>query len=148
MEADIKLTSFPHIDAMVITAHIDKWNAMRVLVDNGSQAKILFLSTFEQMGFSKKQLKEASKPLYGFGGRKIEPVGSISLHVSFGIIPNACTEYITSDVVDMSYPYNVIFERGLLNTFEAALHSLYLCLKISTTLGLFQFMGTKKMQET
>jgi hypothetical protein len=31
---------------MVITAHIDKWNVMRVLVDNGRQAEILFLSTF------------------------------------------------------------------------------------------------------
>jgi hypothetical protein len=66
-EADIKLTSFPHTDAMVITAHIDKWDVTRVLVDNESQVKILLLSTFEQMGFSKKQLKEASKPLYGFG---------------------------------------------------------------------------------
>jgi hypothetical protein len=36
-EADIKLTSFPHMDAMVITAHIDKWDVTRVLVDNGSQ---------------------------------------------------------------------------------------------------------------
>jgi N-methylhydantoinase A/oxoprolinase/acetone carboxylase beta subunit len=66
-EADIKLTSFPQTDAMVITAHIDKWDVTRVLVDNESQVKILLLSTFEQMGFSKKQLKEASKPLYGFG---------------------------------------------------------------------------------
>jgi hypothetical protein len=51
-EVDVKLVSFPHTDTMVITAHIDKWNAMRVLVDNGSQAEILFLSTFEQMGLS------------------------------------------------------------------------------------------------
>jgi hypothetical protein len=50
-EADLKLTSVPRIDTMVIMAHIDKWNVMRVLVDNGSQAEILFLSTFEQMGF-------------------------------------------------------------------------------------------------
>jgi hypothetical protein len=49
------------MDAMVITTHIDKWNVTRLLVDNGSQAEILFLSTFEQMSFSKKQLKEASK---------------------------------------------------------------------------------------
>jgi hypothetical protein len=62
-EADIKLTSFPYTDAMVITAHIDKWDVTRVLEDNRSQAEILFLSTFEQMSFSKKQLKEASKPL-------------------------------------------------------------------------------------
>jgi hypothetical protein len=51
IEADLKLTSVLHTNAMVITAHIDKWNVMRVLVDNGSQAEILFLSTFEQMGF-------------------------------------------------------------------------------------------------
>jgi hypothetical protein len=41
---DIKLTYFPHTDAMVINAHIDKWDAKRILVDNGSQAEILFLS--------------------------------------------------------------------------------------------------------
>jgi hypothetical protein len=28
-EADIKLISFPHTDAMVITTHIEKWNATR-----------------------------------------------------------------------------------------------------------------------
>jgi hypothetical protein len=85
-EADIKLASLPLMDAMVSTADINKWNVTRDLVDNGSQAKILFLSTFEQMGFSKKQLKEASKLLYGFSGKKIEPVGSISLPVSFGTL--------------------------------------------------------------
>jgi hypothetical protein len=46
-EADIKLTSFPHMDTMVIITHIDKWNVTGVLVDNGSQAEIVFLSTFE-----------------------------------------------------------------------------------------------------
>jgi hypothetical protein len=66
IEADIKLVSFPHTDGMVITSHIDKWDVTRVLVDNGSQAEILLLLTFEQMGFDRKQLKEASKPLYGF----------------------------------------------------------------------------------
>jgi hypothetical protein len=143
-EADIKLTSFPHTDAMVITAHIDKWNVMRVLVDNGSQAEILSLSTYDQMGFSKKQLKEASKPFYGFDGKKIELVGSISLPVSFGTLSNAHTEYITFDVVDMSYPYNAIFGRGLLNTFEAALHSLFLCLKTPATLGVISVHGNQK----
>jgi hypothetical protein len=54
-EADIKLTSFSHTDAMVITTHVNKWNVTRVLVEHGSQAQILFLSTFEQMGFNKKQ---------------------------------------------------------------------------------------------
>jgi hypothetical protein len=143
-EADIKLASFPHIDAMVITAHIDKWNVTRVLVDNGSQAKMLFLSTFEQMDLNKKQLKEAPKPLYSFRGRKIEPLGSISQPVSFGRPTNARTEYITFDVVDMSYSYNAIFGNGLLNTFEAALHSLYLCLKVPAALEVISIHGNQK----
>jgi hypothetical protein len=53
-KANIKLIPFPHTDTMVITTHTDKWDVTRVLVENGSQAEILFLSTFEQMGFSKK----------------------------------------------------------------------------------------------
>jgi hypothetical protein len=89
-------------------------------------------------------LKKASKPLYGFEGKKIGPVGSISLPVSFDTPSNARTEYITFNVVDISYPYNAIFGRGLLNTFEAALHSLYLCLKVPTTLGVISFHGNKK----
>jgi hypothetical protein len=44
----------------------------------------------------------------------------------------------------MSYPYNAIFRRGLLNTFKAALHSLYLCLKVPTTLGVISIHGNKK----
>jgi hypothetical protein len=143
-EADIKLTSFPHTDAMVITAHIDKWNVMRVLVDNGSQVDILFLSTFDQMGLNKNQLKESSKHLYGFRGRKIEPLGSISILVSFDNPTNARTEYITFDVVGMSYLYNAIFGRGLLNTFEATLHSLYLCLKVPAALGVISIHDNQK----
>jgi hypothetical protein len=105
-EADIKLVSFPYIDAMVMIAHIDKWDVARVLVDNGSQAEILFLSAFDQMDFDRKQLKEASKVLYGFGGQRIEPIGSISLPLSFGSLCNAHTEHITFDVVDMRHRYS------------------------------------------
>jgi hypothetical protein len=65
--------------------------------------------------------------------KKIEPVGSISLPVSFGALSNAHIEYITFDVVDMSYPYNALFRRGFLNTSEAVLYSLYLDLKILAT---------------
>jgi hypothetical protein len=119
---DIKLISFPHTDAMVIITHIDKRDVTRVLVDTGSQVEILFLSAFEQMSFDRKQLKEASKPLYSFGGRKIMPIGSVSLLVSFTSLHNTRTEDITFDVVEMNYPYNAMFRRGLINTFEALLH--------------------------
>jgi hypothetical protein len=53
------------------------------------------------MGYNKKQLKEQMKPLYGFGGKRTELVGVITLPVSFGTPKNPCTTYITFDVVDM-----------------------------------------------
>jgi hypothetical protein len=85
---DVNLTSFPHTNAMVVTVHIDRWDITKILIDNGSQVKILFLVTFDKMGFDQKQLKEPSKPLYGFGGKRIEPVRAITLPVSFGTPKN------------------------------------------------------------
>jgi hypothetical protein len=96
------------------------------------------------MGFDRKQLKEPSKPFYGFGGKRIKPVGAITLPVSFGTPKNHRTEYITFDVVEMTYPYNAIFRRGLLNTFEAALHSAYLCLKVPTTFSVISIFGSQQ----
>jgi hypothetical protein len=44
----------------------------------------------------------------------------------------------------MTYPYNAIFRRGLLNTFEAALHSAYLCLKVPTTFSVISIFGSQQ----
>jgi hypothetical protein len=141
---DLKLTSFPHTDIMVVTVHIDRWDVTKILVYNGSQAEILFLAAFDKMGFDRKQLKESTKSLYGFGKKRIESVGVITLPVSFGSPKNPRTEFITFDVVDMIYPYNAIFGRGLLNTFEAALHLAYLCLKIPGTFGVISIFSSQQ----
>jgi hypothetical protein len=98
---DINLTSFPHTNTTVITVHIDKWDATRIL--NGSQAEILFQATFDKMGFDRKKLKEPSKPLYGFNEKRIQLVGAITLPVSFDTPKNPRTKYITFDMVDMPY---------------------------------------------
>jgi hypothetical protein len=143
-KANIKLISFPHTNFMVITTHIDKWDVSRVLIDNGSQAEILFLTAFDQMGFNKNQLKETMNSLYGFRGRRVVPIGSISLSVSFGSQQNTQTEQVTFDVVDMHYPYNAIFGIGLLTTFETTLHSVYLCLKVPTPLAAISIHGNQR----
>jgi hypothetical protein len=129
---------------MVVTVHIDKWDVTKILIDNGSQAEILFLTTFDKMRFDRKQLKELSKSLYGFGGKRIESVRAITLPVSFGTPKNPRTEYITFDVVNITYPYNAIFGRGLLNTFKAILHLTYLCLKIQATFGIITIFNSQQ----
>jgi hypothetical protein len=84
------------------------------------------------------------KPLYGFGAKRIEPVGIITLPILFGTPQNPITEYITFDVIDMHYPYNAIFGRRLPNTFEAALQSGYLCLKVPATIRVISIFGSQK----
>ena len=114
-ESDLKLIDYPHTDAMVIEAHMHGWQVTKVLTDDGSQADILFLSTFEQMGLSVLQLQPVEITLYGFSGKKIVPIWRIALSISFEHQGNARTEDDTFDVVDAVYPYNAIFGRGLLN---------------------------------
>jgi hypothetical protein len=48
---DVNLASFPHTDAMVVTIHIDRRDITKILIDNDSQTKILFLIASENMGY-------------------------------------------------------------------------------------------------
>jgi hypothetical protein len=109
---DVDLRSAPHVDAMVINCSVAGWDLPKVLVDNGSQADIIFMHAFVRMGISHNLLKPSDNLLYGFGGKGTFPVGKIELPLSFGIAPNARSEQVTFDIVDMVYPYNAIMGRA------------------------------------
>jgi hypothetical protein len=111
---------------MVINYRVAGWDLHKVLVDNGSQADIIFLYAFNRMGISHNPLKPADNPLYGFGGKCTFPIGKTELPLSFGAAPNAQSEQVTFDIVDMVYPYNAIMGFGSINKFEAEIHGLYL----------------------
>jgi hypothetical protein len=129
---------------MVINCRVAGWDLHKVLVDNGSQADIIFLHAFDRMGISHSLLKPADNPLYGFGGKGTFLVGKIELPLSFGAAPNARSEQVTFDIVDMVYPYNVIMGRGSINKFEAAIHGLYLCMKIPGPQGVITIYGDQQ----
>jgi hypothetical protein len=48
----VDLRSAPHVDAMVINCSVAGWDLHKVLVDNSSQADIIFLHAFDRMGIS------------------------------------------------------------------------------------------------
>jgi hypothetical protein len=96
------------------------------------------------MGISHSLLKPSDNPLYGFGGKGTFPVGKIELPLSFGAAPNARSEQVTFDIVDMVYPYNAIMGRGSINKFDAAIHGLYLCMKIPGPQGVITVYGNQQ----
>jgi hypothetical protein len=141
---DVDLRSAPHVDAMVINCSVVGWDLHKVLVDNGSQADIIFLHAFDRMGISHNLLKPSGNPLYGFGSKGTFPVDKIELPLSFGLAPNARSEQVTFDIVDMVYPYNTIMGRGSINKFEEAIHRLYLCMKILGPQGVITVYGNQQ----
>jgi hypothetical protein len=129
---------------MVINCCVAGWDLHKVSVDNGSQADIIFLHAFDCMGISHSLLKPADNPLHGFGGKGTFPIGKIELSLSFGAAPNARSEQVTFDIVDMVYPYNAIMGHGSINKFEAAIHRLYLCMKILGPQGIITVYGNQQ----
>ena len=81
----------PHDDAIVITLLITDYTTRRVLVDNGSSADILYYPVFQQMNLGRDQLHPVHSPLVGFGGMKVQPVGTIMLLVVVGAHPQQVT---------------------------------------------------------
>ena len=132
---DVDLLSFSHTDALVIDANIQGWTIGKILVNTGSSADIIFSSTFDRMNIDRNLLQPADVPLFSFRGKRVNALGKITLLVSLGELSNPRTEPVTFDVVEMNYPYNAIFDRGLINKFEATVHQLYLCMKLPAVKG-------------
>ena len=74
----------PHDDAIVITLLIANYTTRRVLVDNESLEDILYYPAFQQMRLGRDQLHLVCLPLVGFGGMKVQHVGTIILPVVVG----------------------------------------------------------------
>jgi hypothetical protein len=113
----------------------------KVLVNNGSQAGIIFLHAFDCMGINHSLLKPADNSLYGFEGKGTFPIGKIELTLSFGTTLSTRSEQITFDIVDMVYSYNAIMGHGSINKFEAAICGLYLYMKIQGPQGMITVFG-------
>lgn len=74
----------PHDDAIIITLLIADYTTRRVLMENGSSADILYYPAFQQMRLRRDQLHPVNSPLVGFGGMKVQLMGTITLPVVVG----------------------------------------------------------------
>ena len=85
-------------------------------MDNRSSANILYYPAFQQMKFGRDQLRLVNSPLVGFGGTKVQPVGTITLPVVVGAYPQQVTKDVNFLLVNCSSSYNAIIGKPTLNS--------------------------------
>ena len=94
----------------------------RVLVDQGSGAKIMYLDLYNGLNLKPDDLTGYDSPLLGFDGKVVVPKGQIRLPVQ------ASSDVVEADfiVVDTYSPYTAIVARPWLHALEAISSTLHL----------------------
>ena len=87
------------------------------------------------------QLRLVNSPLVGFGGMKVQPVGTVTLPVVVGAYPQQVSKDVNFLVVDCSSSYNAIIGRPTLNSWKAVTSTYHLSVKFPTEHGVGQVQG-------
>ena len=135
MNDDAERVHHPHDDTIVITLLITNYTTRRVLVDNGSLVDILYPA---EMRLGQYQLRPINSPLVGFGGMKVQPVGTIILPIVVEAYPQQITKEVNFLVVDYSLSYNAIIGRPTLNSWKAVTSTYHLSVKFPIDYGVGQ----------
>jgi hypothetical protein len=92
------------VDLVVGTTQLTK-----ALMDVGSGLNLMYLNTFEGLGFTRDQLQSSPHPFYRVVlGKQSIPLTWVTLPVTFGDSSNYCTETLMFMVVNFCGPYHVI----------------------------------------
>ena len=107
----------------------------RVLVDQGSSADVMFLSTFNKLQLSPNLLRPYTGCLYGFAGDQVEVRGYLELRTTFTDCTASRTESIRYLVVNANSAYNILLGRPALNRLRVVASMRHMKLKLPNLSG-------------
>ena len=131
----------PHDDALVIILRIRGYDVKRVIVDQGSAAKIMYPNLFKGLNLKTKDLTPYNSPLVSFEGKVIIPKGQIRLPVQTGLE----TVEVDFIVVDAYSPYTAIVTRPWLHTLGAISSTLHQKIKYLSGGKIEEILGDQTM---
>ena len=111
----------PHDDALVVTLRIGGYDVKRVMVDQGSAAKIMYPDRYKGLGLKPEDLTTYSLPLVSFEGKMVVPKRQIRLPVQAG----ADVVKVDFIVVNAFSPYTAIIGRPWLHSLGAVSSTLH-----------------------
>ena len=111
----------PHDDALMITLKIGGYDVKRVMVDQGSEAEIMYPDLYKWLNLMPKDLTAYDSPLVSFDRKIVIPKGQIRLPVQAG------SEVMEVDfiVVDAYSSYTAIVARPWLYVLGAISSTLH-----------------------
>ncbi|XP_022883850.1 uncharacterized protein LOC111400691 [Olea europaea var. sylvestris] len=104
---DLERISYPHDNALVVSAVVANFEVRRILIDNGR-----------------------------FGGGIIIPEGIVELPLTLGVGSTQVTEITPFQVVNTPMAYNIILGRPPLNKIQAIVSTFHLAMKFPTGHGI------------
>ena len=140
-DEDLEGTIQPHDDALVIAARISGFLVKRVMVDQGSEADVMYSDLFRGLGLKNQNLAKYNSPLVSFDGRVVIPQGQISLPVSM----EGKEVIVTFVVVNSFSPYTAILWRPWIHTMGAILSTLHMKVKFRMERGVATVRGNQKV---
>ncbi|GAA0150727.1 hypothetical protein LIER_37168 [Lithospermum erythrorhizon] len=99
--AELQGLELAHDDRVVIAPVIANYTAERMLVDTGSSADILYLSTYDKLGLPCNMLQPMHTPLTGFTRHSFYPKGMVTLDFTVGSSNKKSTIRAQFTVVDI-----------------------------------------------
>ncbi|CAL8998086.1 unnamed protein product, partial [Prunus brigantina] len=139
---------YPHDDPMIIRAEIADYDVGRVLIDTGSSVNVIFTDAFRGLGIADSMVNRQITPLLSFSGDLVQPVGSISLPIAFGVAPRKTMTYDQFLIVDCPTAYNVIIGRTAFTRVKAHLSPHMLLMKFPTCNGTGSVRGDQLSART
>ncbi|XP_068475034.1 uncharacterized protein [Phaseolus vulgaris] len=122
-------------DPVVISVVTTGRKVHRVLVDQGSSADVMFLSTFNKLRLSPDLLRPYTGCLYGFADNQVEVRGYLELRTTFTDGEASRTESIRYLVVNAHSAYNILLGRPALNRLNAVSSTRHMKMKLPNLSG-------------
>ena len=144
-DSDIEGCQHPHDDPMVIRVVIANKTVHKVMVDNGSSADIIFVSTFDKMDFGREKLEPVNAHLRGFSRERVLPLGSLQLVLTLGDPLCQTTTTVRFLIVNAPSAYNILLGRPSLNAMRAIPSAYHMVIKFSTTNGVGMVRGDQRI---
>ena len=116
---------------------------LRVLVDIGNSADILFKKALKQLRIGGAQMLHVKTPLYGFVGDCLYTKGTITLPTTFGEAPTQMTRIVEFLVGYKLSAYNAIIEHPTLNAHHAVIYTYHVVMKFLTEFGVGVIRGSQ-----